>query len=393
MGLRALELPRKLALPARRAKGGDHPTVTKAKNNKGFLYAPLQIKVLLPVAGVLVMGIFLFAGLSFSGRGNTRQQVVFLAAAGAGAICAVMVVVLAILIQRPLVELQEKIAKLRDGDPRVEVSFADRQDEIGDLGRNFNDTVRQLRESREEIQRLHRTQMSKAEHLATLGELAAGLAHEIRNPLAGIAGAIEIIRRDLPETNPHRQVLLEVRREVVRIERTVSDLLAYARPKEQRSKRADLNRTATQAVELARQQVLSRPIQVEFEPAPELPLIEHDPMQIEQVLLNLLLNAIQATPEKGAVRVRIGRENGSALISVKDEGQGIRPDHLTHIFRPFFTTKKNGTGLGLSLSRRIVEAHGGRIEVQSDLGHGTEFRVWLPIDPRAAAALRVSHEA
>jgi hypothetical protein len=355
----------------------------KAGQNKGALYAPLQIKILLPVAGVLLLGIFLFAGLTFSVHGNTRQQVIFVAAAGAGAICAVMVVVLAILIQRPLVELQEKIARLRDGDLTTAVTFAKRQDEMGDLGRNFNDTVRQLRESREEIQRLHRTQMSKSEHLATLGELAAGLAHEIRNPLAGIAGAIEIIGHDLPESSPGRQVMQQVQHEVVDIKRTLFDLLAYARPREQEFYAADLNLTAAQAVGMARHQVLSRPIQIEIEPAPELPLVEHDPVQIEQVLLNLLLNAIQATEGAGRVLVTLGLNNASALISVKDEGQGIRPENLAHLFRPFFTTKENGTGLGLSLARRIVEAHGGRIEVSSVQGQGTEFCLWLPIHQRA----------
>ncbi|HEV2349611.1 MAG TPA: ATP-binding protein [Terriglobia bacterium] len=355
-------------------------------DNHGRLYATLRVKALLPLVGVLLLGIFLFAGVTLSVNGSAREEVIMVAAAGAGAIFAVVVVVLAILIQRPLVELQEKIALLREGDLTVAVSFADRQDEMGDLGRNFNDTVVQLRESREEIQRLHRTQMSKAEHLATLGELAAGLAHEIRNPLAGIAGVIEVIGCDLPETSRGRRVLHEVRHEVVQIERALSDLLAYARPKPQQLQLADLNLTVAQAVKLARQQVVSRPIQVEIEESPQLPLVEHDPVQIEQVMLNLLLNAIQATPGPGRVRVRLGSQNGSALISVKDEGQGIRAEHLANIFRPFFSTKKNGTGLGLSLAHRIVDAHGGRIEVASVPGRGTEFNLWLPVHKPAPEA-------
>ena len=109
------------------------------------------------------------------------------------------------------VELRDKIARVGEGDLDVTVGFANRNDEIGDLGRNFNHMVQQLRESREEVERLHRTQMSRAEHLATVGELAAGLAHEIRNPLAGIAGVIEIVGRDLPVTSPARAVVKDVR--------------------------------------------------------------------------------------------------------------------------------------------------------------------------------------
>src|SRR5579872_6500891 len=176
-----------------------------------------------------------------------------------------MILVLAVLIHRPVRELQEKIARVGGGDLDAEVRFARRNDEIGDLGRNFNLMVHQLRESRDEIQRLHQTQMSRAEHLATMGELAAGLAHEIRNPLAGIAGVIEIIGRDLPASSPARAVVKEVRQEVMQINRIISDLLETARPRRPQMMRSNLNTTVEHAVMLARQQVLSKPINIEFE--------------------------------------------------------------------------------------------------------------------------------
>ena len=147
------------------------------------------------------MLLFLLATLSW--RDPERHMVLLVAGAGAVAICGALLVVLTYTVQRPMVELQQKISQLGSGDLSVNVSFAHRNDEIGDLGRNFNQMVLQLRESRTEIERLHRTQMSRAEHLATLGEMATGLAHEIRNPLAGIAGVIEIIGRDLPLPAPH----------------------------------------------------------------------------------------------------------------------------------------------------------------------------------------------
>jgi signal transduction histidine kinase len=345
--------------------------------------APFQVssrlKFLLPVAGVLLVGLFVFFGVTLSLHPVTVQVVILVAAAGAVAVCAVVLVVWAVLIQRPLKEMQEKIARLRGGDMEVTVNFADQQDEIGDLGRNFNETVRQLRESREEIQRLYRTQMSRAEHLATLGELAAGLAHEIRNPLAGIAGVIDIIGRDLPESSPGRQVLQEVQQEILHIKNILSDLLDYARPRQPEFHLADLSATAERAVSLARQQVLSRPIQIKVVRNDDLTPVEHDPAQIQQVLLNLLLNGIQALDGKGQVCVDLATEPGFAVVRVRDTGKGIAPERLTNIFRPFYTTKGGGTGLGLSLSRRIVEDHGGTIDVASTPGHGTEFTVRLPL--------------
>jgi signal transduction histidine kinase len=265
-----------------------------------------------------------------------------------------------------------------DGDLHATVAFAQRNDDIGDLGRNFNEMVRQLRENREEIERLHRTQMSRAEHLATMGELAAGLAHEIRNPLAGIAGVMDIVGRDLPETSAAQEVLKDVREEVLRINRIVTDLLETARPKPPDFQLADLNATVEHAVIFARQQALSKPIKIHCLKSAHLSLVEHDTGQIHQVLLNLVLNAIQALDGPGTVSVTIDDRDGMADIEVKDTGPGIPPETLPNIFRPFFTTKGHGTGLGLSLAKRIVEDHGGQLEVSSRLGQGCTFSVILP---------------
>jgi len=354
-------------------------TFRREENGLPSVRVNWQVKTVLPVAFVLLNGLLLFLMATVSLRDPERHQVLIVAGTGAVAICAAVMIALAYFIQRPMVELQEKIARVGEGDLDVSVKFSKRNDEIGDLGRNFNLMVQQLRESREEIEQLHRTQMSRAEHLATLGELATGLAHEIRNPLAGIAGVIEIVGRDLPSTSPARAVIRDVRLEIAQINRILTDLLHAARPHPPEVRASDLNITVEHAVMLARQQVLSKPIRIELEKDPHLPVVEHDSDQIHQVVLNLLLNSVQAIEGAGAVRVVIATKKDKALISVADSGRGISAEHLPFIFRPFYTTKGNGTGLGLSLARRIVEDHHGQIEVASELGRGTEFLVTIPI--------------
>jgi len=340
-----------------------------------------QLKAIWPVAVVLLNGMFLFLLATLSLQDTERHRVLMIAGAGAVAICGVVIVVLVTTIQKPMIELQEQMERVGEGDLTASVSFGKKNDEIGDLGRNFNLMVQQLRESREEIERLHRTQMSRAEHFATLGELATGLAHEIRNPLAGIAGVIEIVGRDLPASSPAKAVVKDVREEIAQINRILTDLLGTARPRASEMRPSDLNTTVEHAVMLARQQVLSRPIQIEFTPSTDLLEVEHDSDQMHQVLLNLLLNSVQAIEGAGLVRVAVFAKDGGedAVIIVSDTGRGISPEHLQNIFRPFFTTKGNGTGLGLSLARRIVEEHRGRIEVASSSGKGTTFSVTLPL--------------
>ena len=338
------------------------------------------LKALVPIAAVLVNGLLLFVLVSSSLDPGPRNNVIAVAAGGAFVIFAAIVVVLSVSVRRPMLELQEKIARVRLGDLDVRVNFAERNDEIGDLGRDFNEMVQQLQSSREEIQRLHLSQMSRAEHFATLGELAAGLAHEIRNPLAGIAGVLEIVSRDLPENSAARSVMADAKQEAVQINRILSDLLETARPRPPQFRPADIAATTEHAVDFARQQAITKRIGIELDIRHELPPVEHDPNQINQVLLNLLLNAVQSMDKPGMIRVSVDSDELGefAQITVADEGKGISPEHIASIFRPFFTTKGHGTGLGLSLAKRAVEAHGGKIEVTSELGKGTHFAVVLP---------------
>lgn len=190
---------------------------------------------------------------------------------------------------------------------------------------------------------------------------------------------VEIIGRDLPSTSPARAVVKDVRQEITQINNILTDLLQTARPHPPEIRLSDLNVTVEHAVMLARQQALSKPIEIVLKKNPDLPEVEHDSSQIHQVLLNLLLNSLQAIDGPGRITIAIEARNFQAAIHVRDSGRGIAPEHLPNIFRPFYTTKGNGTGLGLSLARRIVEEHQGAVEVTSTVGKGTQFTVLLPI--------------
>jgi signal transduction histidine kinase len=195
---------------------------------------------------------------------------------------------------------------------------------------------------------------------------------------------IEIIGRDLPSTSPARAVVKDVRQEIAQINHILTDLLQTARPHPPAIRRSDVNTTVEHAVMLARQQALSKPIAIEFRKTPDVPEVEHDSDQIHQVLLNLMINSIQAIDGPGKILVEVNTLDTFSTIAVSDTGRGILPEHLPNIFRPFYTTKGNGTGLGLSLARRIVEEHGGHIDVTSSPGKGTSFVVSLPVRYPAA---------
>jgi len=232
----------------------------------------------------------------------------------------------------------------------------------------------------------HDAEMLQAEHLASMGELAAGVAHEIRNPLAGIAGAIEIITRDFPRDHPDREVMEDLRQEVRRIEKVLNDMLAYARPKPPQFGRAELKETFARTLHLARQQTGLRHVEFSVQVPPDLPAFRMDSEQLHQVLLNLVLNGVQAIENEGKITMaaRVAATGGPGQadvveISVSDTGVGIPPESLERIFRPFYTTKRGGTGLGLSLCRRIIRQHGGTLAVESKVGKGSRFIIRLPM--------------
>jgi PAS domain S-box-containing protein len=254
--------------------------------------------------------------------------------------------------------------------------------------------ITQLKLAEEKI--LQQTaELQRAAQLSLLGELAAGLAHEIKNPLAGIQGTVDILIRRCEASDPAREALKAIRHEVERIDGTVRALLDRARPRALSPAPTSLTDLVWRAVSIARSQAISATarghhVLVEFEPPTEDIQLLADGAQIEDAVLNLVINAVEAIEGEGKVEVSIRRiESESeaefdeeAVIEVSDNGSGISEQDLGRIFHPFFTTTKGGTGLGLPAVRRIVRAHGGRVEVKSSFGTGSTFELYLPIDPQ-----------
>jgi len=220
--------------------------------------------------------------------------------------------------------------------------------------------------------------ISESEHLATIGQLAASLAHEIKNPLAGISGAIQVLGAGLDPDHPHHEVIEEVLRQIDRLDDAVKDLLIYARPKPPERRPADLSKTLERAMILFRQEPAFEKVQVVCEGMTQEYVAEVDEKQIQQVISNLMLNAAHACEQGGTVTCRIARESQVIRATIEDDGIGIPPDVLPRVFEPFFTTKARGTGLGLPICKRIVEVHDGTLTIESEVGAGTKVVMELP---------------
>jgi signal transduction histidine kinase len=289
-------------------------------------------------------------------------------------------------------ELREAISKIAPTYPAL-VQIGPPPNSTLALEKEIRSLTDNWREFCDHCQRVHDTQMVQAEHLATMGELAAGVAHEIRNPLAGIAGAIEIISKDFPKNHPDREILDDLRQEVRRIEKVLNDLLAYARPKAPQFGMADLKDTVARTLQFARQQIGAKNVEFSIQIPSPLPRFRMDPEQLQQVLLNLVLNGIQAIGQEGKITIQArvlagsGSPNRPNLIeiSVSDTGGGISREQMEKIFRPFYTTKRGGTGLGLSLCRRIITQHGGTLAAESEVNKGSRFIIRLPMREAAEA--------
>lgn len=237
----------------------------------------------------------------------------------------------------------------------------------------------------EQVRHTERTaveeKLTRAEHLAEIGQLAASLAHEIKNPLAGISGAIQIIRDEMQADDPQQAIVTEILAQIGRLDATVKDLLQYARPTPPRLTAISLDQVVQRVLKVLQKGPALQRIRVEYTEGAVDACVRADDAQIEQLLINLILNAAHASDDGGKIRVAVGEDISSVRLTVKDFGTGMAKEVCSQAFEPFFTTKAKGTGLGLSICRRIVEVHGGSIELRSREGAGTTVTVRLPCRP------------
>ena len=258
------------------------------------------------------------------------------------------------------------------------------RDELGRLGESFNAMVARLADAQQQLEDRHAEEIRRAEHLASLGKLAAGIAHEINNPLAGMQNCLRTLVKGTRDEDQRVQYLGMLLEGLGRIGRTVRQLLDFAREAKPQLVQTRLRALLRRCLTLMEHQSAARQVSFSLAPDGHLPEIQADPHQIEQVFMNILMNAVDAMPEGGRVTVSTNRqergESPFVEVHIADTGVGIPPEDLPRIFDPFFTTKDVGkaTGLGLSVSYGIVRAHGGFIEVKSEVGAGTTFTVALP---------------
>ena len=238
-----------------------------------------------------------------------------------------------------------------------------------------------LERARSESERLH-ARLREAERLATAGELAAGMAHEIRNPLAAILNATALLTDETGLTPDERaSTLTALRTEARRLNRILSDFLQFARPQQARRAPGDIREVVQHVSSLIREDRSRAPrVDVRVAVDPSVPRFSFDRDQLTQVLWNVALNAVESMNGRGRLSLEVNRQNGDIALSVSDTGTGIPAENLSRVFEPFYSGKPNGSGLGLTIAERIMGAHGGRIEIDSQMGRGTRVTLLFPVE-------------
>lgn len=303
---------------------------------------------------------------------NAFNQRVLIIALVCMLLAGVIAVPIARLITMPIAELVEAHRRLADGDMTVHVE-AYGNGELAVLARSFNQMV----------DTLHRTQMEllRAEKLASMGQLAAGVAHEINNPLGTILLFADVLYREMDENDPRRADIQMIIKETNRCKNIVAGLLNFARQQEVLLQDTNLHQVLDQSIEGVRHQPTFARVQIIRQYDPAIPNIQADPGQLQQVFVNLLNNAAEAMPDGGTITISTRLVDHQWVeVRVSDTGCGIPEEHLSRLFTPFFTTKPpgKGTGLGLSIVYGIIKMHRGQIGVESQVGKGTTFTITLP---------------
>jgi signal transduction histidine kinase len=361
-----------------------------------FRLFPIAYKVAFSIAAVAVLSFALFqvpiVWWSFADHsvGAWKRYLVF--SVVTALVPNLLLVALVIrTISRPLRRVTEAAVDVAGGAYGTQVELKS-NDEVGLLAASFNEMSRKMAEDIERLRALNE-HLVRAEKLAAAGALAAGVAHEVNNPLASISSLIQILQsRPLREENEAeaREMLRLVSTQITRISQVLRDMLDFARQRPPARSSLDLARVVESSLRLAAFDKGFKRLRVTTEFDERVPNVSADPDQLQQVFLNLLLNARDAMPEGGDLRVTLSfdEEAGEVYAEFADTGHGIPAEVLPHVFDPFFTTKHAGAGLGLAVCYGIVTAHGGRVSVASGGGlRGTSVRVALPADGAAASEL------
>jgi two-component system NtrC family sensor kinase len=301
-------------------------------------------------------------------------------------VCIVLAGIIAVPIAQfiiyPIAELVEATRRLAQGDMTVRVPVYSKG-ELAVLGRSFNSMVETLHQTQQEL--LHK------ERLASMGQLAAGVAHEINNPLGSILLFSDVMYKEAPEDDPRRDDLKMIINETTRCKNIVADLLNFARQQEVLAQETDVHALLEKVVEGVHLQPIFKEAEIVRQFSPDLPTIQADPAQLQQVFVNLLNNAAEAMEGGGTITLATRPVDSQWVeIKVSDTGCGIPEENLGKLFTPFFTTKAlgKGTGLGLSIVYGIIKMHRGQIAVQSQVGQGTTFTVTLPVQlPKGPSTL------
>ena len=354
-----------------------------------FRLFPIAYKVALSIAVVAILS-FLFLQIpivwwSFSAGPSPEAWQRYLVFSVITALAPNLILVALVIrtISRPLRRLTEAAVVVAGGEYGTQVNLRS-NDEVGLLAASFNEMSRKMADDIERLRTLNE-QLVRTEKLAAAGTLAAGVAHEVNNPLASISSLIQILqtRNDAdPET---REMLRLISAQIARITQVLRDMMDFARVRPPLRAPLDVPRIIEASLRLASFDKTFKRLQVITELDAGAPRVSADADQLQQVFLNLLLNARDAMPDGGELRIRSRYHESSNQITVEivDNGVGIAPEHRAHVFDPFFTTKPagTGTGLGLAICYGIINAHGGRIEIDPNNGRGTRVCVTLPVQP------------